>query len=95
MLAQEITHMSKKQQFLHVVAVENANVREVEPNGAVLTDIRFIGKQFNSNTKEFLVLPEGVVLPYSARLVAQLKLGTLIAGDQETARLAGVKFIEG
>jgi hypothetical protein len=85
----------KPLQVLHIKAIDAANVREIEPDGTILKDIRFVGKQFDNETNTWVPVSEGVVLPYSARLVNQLKLGTLIPADMETARIAGVKFNKG
>jgi hypothetical protein len=77
---------------LAVVAVPQANVREVEPSGQVLHDLRFVGKVFNSETQEFEVVPGGVVVQYSAHIVAKLKEGALLPANQQTAVAAGVAF---
>ena len=75
--------MQKKhvKQPLHIVATDTANVREVEPNGAILTDIRFVGKVFNSETNEFEVLPDGVEVPYSSHIVHKMKEGEMCIRD--------------
>ena len=78
--------------FLHVVAIDTASMREIEPNGVILSQIRFVGKSFDPTEQDWVVDPSGAKLPYSARLVNELKLGTLLPFDASTAQLAGVKF---
>jgi hypothetical protein len=75
---------------LHVIAIAQANVREIEPNGAVLPQIRFVGKQYNIKTDEWELLVGGVVVPYSVHIIQELKNKSLLPGDQATATLAGV-----
>lgn len=87
--------MAKKHSLpnLHVVAVPHSSVREVEPNGSVLPNIRFVGKVHNPATNEHEVVPEGVEVPYSAHIVQQLKHGALLAASSETAHAAGVSLL--
>lgn len=96
-------HPKFKEPELHVIATENADVREVEPNGEVLSQVRFVGK-FHDETSyqqdqaglvalmDWHVKKEGVKVPFSARVVNELKLGHLLPGNAETAALANVPF---
>jgi hypothetical protein len=77
---------------LHVVAIPEASVREVEPTGEVLSQIRFIGKTYNPVSDDFDVVPCGVSVPYSSHIVQALKDKALLPANQETAHVAGVSF---
>jgi hypothetical protein len=90
---------------LRVIAIDEASVRQVEPDGTILPDIRIVGKTITYETRTHRgspqkigvtsVIPGGVEIQYSAHYVQQLKLGTLLPADQATATLAGVPFNKG
>jgi hypothetical protein len=91
------------QPTLHVIATNTADVREVEPDGSVLSHVRFVGKIHDESSyqedkrglvalMDWHVVPGGVHVPFSARLISELKLGHLLPGNGETAALAGVPF---
>ena len=72
--------------FLHVLALDGKNVKEVDENGKPLLDLRVVGK---SNR---VVIPGGVRMPYCSYYIARLKEGSLLPVDAATAKLAGIPF---
>lgn len=79
-----------KNKTLLVLAVEGADVREIDEHGAPIRDVRFVGKtQFRE------IKSEGHILPYHSHYISRLKDGSLLALDQQTAELAGVSFFIG
>lgn len=78
----------RKDTFLFVRAVAQANVHEISEKGVPLMDFRIVGKEHGE-----IVLP-GVMVPYHSHYVNKLKEGSLQAADLDTAKLAGVAFVE-
>jgi hypothetical protein len=96
-------HKKFKDPDLHVVAVDSADVRQVEPDGSVLPFLRIVGKTHDESTyqqdlnglvavMDWHVVPGGVKVPFSTRVINELKLGNLKPGNAETAALAGLSF---
>jgi hypothetical protein len=80
---------------LAVSAIDAANVRAVEPDGSVLQELRFVGKTLVQTDMgwEWQVVPGGVIVPYSAHIINELKHGALLPANNQTAVAAGVKFV--
>jgi hypothetical protein len=74
--------------LLSVIATDMANVHEIDEQGRPLMEFRIVGKAGRQ------VIPEGVKVPYHAHYIARLKEGSLLPADIETARLAGVPFVQ-
>lgn len=84
---------NRKQTTLHIIATD-VNVREVEPDGQVLPGVRIAGKAVDHENQEAHIIPQGVLVPYSAYYINELKEGRLLPGSRETAMKAGVPFSE-
>ena len=86
-----------KNKQLFVQAVPHANVREIDENGKPLMALRVVGKvaivDTENNSVEYQVLPEGVIIPYHWHYIAQLKEGSLVPMDLETAQLSGSNLL--
>jgi len=78
----------KQDTKLHVKAVSNAHV--VPIGGTNQGQMQFVGKVFNSSTKQFDVIETGVEIPYHPEYIKHLKEGSFIALTVETASKAGV-----
>ena len=77
-----------RKQTLLVIAVPQANVREIDEQGRPLMMMRFVGKDTELNIIQF-----GVEVPYHPHYISQLKDKTLLPADRQTAQLAGVPFV--
>jgi hypothetical protein len=81
-----------KNVFLHVKAVDEADVREIDELGRPLQNLRVVGKE------NHVVIKEGVFVPYHSHYIARLKeknssgQSPLLPADLETAQLAGVNW---
>lgn len=91
--------MRKSAPVVVTVLATAAHVREVEPNGAVLHNVRFVGKEFvppvgDETQGTWEPLPEGVTLSLRGRQVEHikkaLKHGDLLPLDTATALWAGI-----
>lgn len=86
--------------LLNVLAVDGKDVHEIDENGKPLMALRTVGKKAividpQHNQICYQVVPGGCSVPYHSYYVAKLKEGSLLATDQETASLAGVKLSKG
>ena len=78
-----------KQKTLWVKATDDSNVREIDEQGRPLVALRNVGKNGDD------IIEEGVQLPYHPHYIAELKRGSLLPMDSQTARYAGVNFSQG
>jgi hypothetical protein len=84
--------MISPHRLLKVMAVETANVHELNEHGMPFRTgaIRLVGKTYNPATNSYQVNPEGCQVLYHPHYVKCLKEQTLLAIDIETARACGV-----
>lgn len=75
----------KIQPKLKVKATSQAKVREIDEVGRPLMSMRFVGYD-----NQFNIIDKGVEIPYHPHYISQLKLGTLLPMDLNTAQLAGI-----
>lgn len=75
-----------KNRTLLVLAIPEADVREIDENGSPLRDVRYVGKDSEGN------LGPAHCVPYHTHYIAKLKEGSLLAASLETAQLAGVSY---
>ena len=73
--------------FLNVLALDGKDVREIDEKGSPLMDCRVVGKTNG------VVIQTGVRIPYHSHYIKNIKEGSLLPLDIETARLAGVQLI--
>lgn len=75
---------------LKVKATQNANVTNYEAIGVFPP--RFIGKQFDHETNNYLVLEEIIEVPDTNEYRAAIKALDLLPADKETAIICNVDF---